>query len=153
MSTNDENSETKENNLEISQDSGFAFFFIILGCLFIFGGLFNASECSEASNYYGKRDEYAIWAISCFVLCFNCFFAAHIISILANSRWLLNQIYQNSLPQKSDTISHPRVIDELKKISEQNKAQSEALTKSIDEFSDKTEKTNAYLYHILSNMK
>ena len=52
-----------------------------------------------------------------------------------------------------DSSAFSNVVDELKKISEQNKAQSEALTKSIDEFSDKTEKTNAYLYHILSNMK
>ena len=40
------------------------------------------------------------------------------------------------------------VVDELKKISEQNKEQSEALKKSIEELSEKAEKTNTYLYHI-----
>ena len=148
MSTNDKNTETNKDNLEISQGSGFAYFFIILGCLFMVGGLVSVGACSNVSNYSGKKDEYAIFAISCFVLCFNFFFAAHIISILANSRWFLSQIYQKTLPKKSDTISHPGVIDELKKILEQNKKQSAVLRKSIDELSDKTEKTNTYLYHI-----
>ena len=52
-----------------------------------------------------------------------------------------------------ESSSFSSVVDELKKISEQNKKQTEALTKSIDKLSDKTEKTNTYLYHILSNMK
>lgn len=40
------------------------------------------------------------------------------------------------------------VVDELKKISEQNKEQSEALKKSIEELAEKAEQTNTYLYHI-----
>ena len=52
-----------------------------------------------------------------------------------------------------DSSSFSSVVDELKKISEQNKKQTEALTKSIDELSDKTEKTNTYLHHIHSNLK
>ena len=41
-----------------------------------------------------------------------------------------------------------RSFDEFKKISEQNKEQSESLKKSIDELSEKANKTNSYLYHI-----
>lgn len=53
---------------------------------------------------------------------------------------------QNEFP--SDPLMFSGVVDELKKISEQNKEQSEALRKSIEELSEKAEKTNTYLYHI-----
>jgi len=39
-------------------------------------------------------------------------------------------------------------ISELKDIANQFKQQSEALKKSIEELSEKAEKTNTYLYHI-----
>ena len=47
-----------------------------------------------------------------------------------------------------DSSAFSNVVDELKKISEQNKEQSEALKKSIEELSEKAEKTNTYLYHL-----
>ena len=56
MSTNDKNTETNKDNLEISQGSGFAYFFIILGCLFMVGGLVSVGACSNVSNYSGKKD-------------------------------------------------------------------------------------------------
>ena len=53
---------------------------------------------------------------------------------------------QNEFPTDPQMLAG--VVDELKKISEQNKEQSEALKKSIEELSEKAEKTNTYLYHI-----
>ena len=53
---------------------------------------------------------------------------------------------QNEFP--SDPLMLSGVVNELKKISEQNEKQTEALKKSIEELSEKAEKTNTYLYHI-----
>ena len=72
----------------------------------------------------------------------------HLIKILANIRWFT---YKTSEKRSSGTIDpslFSGVVDELKKISEQNKEQSDALKKSIEELSEKAEKTNTYLYHI-----
>ncbi|MDA8775500.1 hypothetical protein N9N13_07210 [Opitutales bacterium] len=148
MSINDETINDEKIDLKVPKDSNFAFIFTGLGVLFLFGTLLMIVQCNSVSNYSGKADQAAIAAISCFVLCFNCFFASHIISILANARWSLNQIAQNTLHKKSDTLSLSSVIDEFKKISEQNKEQSESLKKSIDELSEKANNTNSYLYHI-----
>ena len=56
---------------------------------------------------------------------------------------------QNEFP--SDPLMLSGVVDELKKISEQNEKQTEALKTSIEELSEKTDKTNAYLHHIYQN--
>ena len=53
----------------------------------------------------------------------------------------------NSKPS-IDSSSFSSVVKELKRISEQNKEQSEALKKSIEGLSEKAEQTNTYLYHI-----
>ena len=86
--------------------------------------------------------------IGCLVACFNCFLAGHIIQILANIRWFTYKTSERLSSESFDPSLFSEVIDELKKISEQNKEQSEALKKSIDELSEKAEKTNTYLYHI-----
>jgi len=54
----------------------------------------------------------------------------------------------NTTNTSIDSSAFSSVVDELKKISEQNKEQAEALKKSIEELSEKAEKTNTYLYHI-----
>jgi len=75
----------------------------------------------------------------------------HLIKILANIRWFT---YKTSEKRSSDPLDpslFSSVVDELKKISEENKEQSEALKTSIEELSEKTDKTNAYLHHIYQN--
>jgi hypothetical protein len=54
----------------------------------------------------------------------------------------------NTTNTSIDSSAFSSVVDELKKISEQNKEQAEALKKSIEELSEKAENTNTYLYHI-----
>jgi len=125
----------------------FAFMLGILGLVM--------SICLFFAAFYGVADEGKFFSAlgALFMGSIQLLVIGHLMKILANIRWFT---YKTSEKSSSGTIDHSLfsgVIDELKKISEQNKAQSEALTKSIDEFSDKTEKTNAYLYHILSNMK
>lgn len=50
----------------------------------------------------------------------------------------------NNVPSEKNLIG----ISELKEIANQFKQQTEALNKSIEELSEKAEKTNVYLYHI-----
>ena len=50
----------------------------------------------------------------------------------------------NNVPSAKDIIG----ISELKEIANQFKQQTEVLNKSIEELSEKAEKTNTYLYHI-----
>ena len=63
----------------------------------------------------------------------------------------LNKSSVNSSNEGDDNIPPEQNlvgISELKDIANQFKQQSEALKKSIDELSEKAEKTNTYLYHI-----
>jgi len=63
----------------------------------------------------------------------------------------LNKSSVNSSNEGDDNIPSEQNlvgISELKDIANQFKQQSEALKKSIDELSEKAEKTNTYLYHI-----
>ena len=135
-------------DLKVSEDSGYASFFAILGVLLLLASICSMFGCAQASNYYGEKDKLMIVTASCLVACFNCFFASHIITILSNARWSLNHIALNTMNRESSNPLLSGVVDELKKISEQNKEQTEALKKSIEELSEKAEKTNTYLYHI-----
>lgn len=127
------------------QDSGFATFFTIVGVICLILSVFSVIQCSESRT---GSDQFAIGAISLIVVAFNCFFGAHIVKILANIRWFTYKTSIKRSQEPVDTSLFSGVIDELKKISEQNKEQSEALKKSIEELSEKAEKTNTYLYHI-----
>ena len=86
--------------------------------------------------------------IGCLVACFNFLLAGYIIQILANIRWFTYKTSERLSSESLDPSLFSGVVDELKKISEQNKEQSDALKKSIEELSEKAEKTNTYLYHI-----
>lgn len=151
MSSEEETTSTDDIDLGVHASSGFATFFALLGTLSLLAAIVSMVGCGNASNYYGKQDELKIIAASFFVVCFNCFFASHIITILANVRWSLNKIALNTSHRESNNLSLNVVVDQLKKISKQNKVQSEALKTSIEELSEKTDKTNAYLHHIYQN--
>lgn len=73
---------------------------------------------------------------------------SHVIQILAKIRWFTYKTSERLSSESLDPSLFSGVVDELKKISEQNKEQTEALKKSIEELSEKAEKTNTYLYHI-----
>jgi len=73
---------------------------------------------------------------------------SHVIQILAEIRWFTYKTSKRLSSESFDSSDFSSVVHELKKISEQNKEQSEALKKSIEELSEKAEKTNTYLYHI-----
>jgi hypothetical protein len=128
----------------IDSTSTFAFLFYALGGLLaliavvILFALFSGGGGSEIITAL----------IGSLVACFNCFLAGHIIQILANIRWFTYKTSERLSSESFDPSLFSGVIDELKKISEQNKEQSEALKKSIEELSEKAEKTNTYLYHI-----
>jgi hypothetical protein len=73
---------------------------------------------------------------------------SHVIQILAKIRWFTYKTSERLSSESLDPSLFSGIVDELKKISEQNKEQTEALKKSIEELSEKAEKTNTYLYHI-----
>lgn len=146
MSYKEEITSTDAIDVEVPESSGFASFFFALGTLFLLGGFGFIIGCTDARH--DDRQALAIGSISSFVVCFNLFFASHIVTILANSRWFLNKIALNTAHRESDTSSLTKVMDQFKKISKQNKEQSEALKKSIEGLSVKAEQTNTYLYHI-----
>tara|TARA_B100001093_G_scaffold379674_1_gene365027 strand:+ start:259 stop:774 length:516 start_codon:yes stop_codon:yes gene_type:complete len=116
-------------DLKVSKDSGFSIFFLVLGILTFGAGLLCMVGCAEASNYSGKKDQYGITAASCFIVSFNLFFASHIITILANARWSLNQIALNTAHTESGTSLISGVVQDLQKISEHGKEQPEELKK------------------------
>lgn len=149
MSYKEEITSTDAIDVEVPESSGFASFFFALGTLFLLGGFGFIIGCTDARH--DDRQALAIGSISSFVVCFNLFFASHIVTILANSRWSLNKIALNTSHRESNNLSLTVVVDQLKKISKQNKVQSEALKTSIEELSEKTDKTNAYLHHIYQN--
>ena len=131
------------------KDSGFATFFTLVGVVCLILSVFSVIQCSDSSvRYRGESGQFAIGAMSLIVVAFNCFFGAHIVKILANIRWFTCKTSEKLSSESIDPSLFSRVVDELKKISEQNKEQSESLKKSIEELSEKAEKTNTYLYHI-----
>ena len=119
----------EEIDLKVSKDSGFSTFFAILGVLTLIAGVFAMVQCSDASNYNGKKDQLGISAVSCLIVSFNLFFASHIITILANARWSLNQIALNTAQTESSTSLISELVQDLQKISEHGKEQPEELKK------------------------
>lgn len=147
MSSEEEKTSTEDIDLGVHESSGFAIFFGLLGSLFLVIGLGFIVGCTEV-RYDDDKQAMAIASASSFVAGFNLLFASHIVTILANARWSLNKIALNTSHRESNNLSLTGVVDELKKISKQNKEQSEALKKSIEGLSVKAEQTNTYLYHI-----
>jgi|GEM_PF-6445371 signal transduction histidine kinase len=111
---------------------------LITTALFFLGVITDGIRVDDAGDI--------IWQL--FIAGIQLLVISHLIKILANIRWFTYKTSEKSSSGTIDSSLFSGVIEELKKISEQNKEQSEALKKSIEELSEKAEKTNTYLYHI-----
>ena len=111
---------------------------LIITALFFFGVITDGIRVDDAGGI--------IWQL--FIAGIQLLVISHLIKILANIRWFTYKTSEKSSSGTIDPSLFSGVIKELKKISEQNKEQSEALKKSIEGLSEKAEQTNTYLYHI-----
>ena len=145
MSDNKSNPLTELPSESIDSDSSWATFIRGLGILvLITSGLFFLGVITGGIRSGGVGD--IIWQL--IIAGIQLLVISHLIKILANIRWFTYKASQKNSSGTIDPSLFSGVVEELKKISEENKEQSEALKKSIEELSEKAEKTNTYLYHI-----
>ena len=76
-----------------------------------------------------KKDQLEFLQFSCLIVSFNLFFASHIITILANARWSLNQIALNTAQTESNLhLLISELVQDLQ-ISEHEKSNQKSLRK------------------------